>query len=93
MNHYPDEKCRCNGWAPGDYYNICTECGDQFVGDKRAWQCSRCAYEVEDMYTAESAIKELVEDLKELGLMDKDAEKKILDVLDGSDEPKCKGEN
>jgi len=31
-------------WAPGGYSNKCLQCGDYFVGDKRAGHCADCAY-------------------------------------------------
>lgn len=31
-------------WAPGEYMNQCRQCGDYFVGDKRAMLCGECAY-------------------------------------------------
>jgi hypothetical protein len=33
------------GYAPGNYTCICFSCSGQFVGDKRAIQCERCATE------------------------------------------------
>lgn len=39
-----DDRGRCNGWAPGNYTNICMDCKKLFVGDKRAVQCADCAY-------------------------------------------------
>ena len=32
-------------YAPGNYHCICSECSQQFVGDKRAIQCLTCAAE------------------------------------------------
>jgi len=31
------------GFAEGDYYNKCYNCGEMFIGDKRAFNCSACA--------------------------------------------------
>lgn len=31
------------GYAPGSYMCLCETCGEQFMGDKRAVQCSTCA--------------------------------------------------
>lgn len=31
------------GFAPGNYNNNCVNCGEPFVGDKRAVQCEVCA--------------------------------------------------
>lgn len=33
------------GFAPGDYLCKCQTCGQQFQGDKRAFQCLNCAAE------------------------------------------------
>ena len=33
------------GWAPGGYICNCSQCGEDFIGDKRAVTCSSCAYE------------------------------------------------
>lgn len=30
-------------YAAGDYFNKCWNCGDQFIGDKRAHSCRPCA--------------------------------------------------
>lgn len=40
-----DKRDPKNGWAPGDYYNKCHSCSEQFIGDKRAMTCSDCAYD------------------------------------------------
>jgi hypothetical protein len=39
------EEFRKRGYAPGDYCNKCSKCGQTFVGDKRAWTCFSCAVE------------------------------------------------
>lgn len=31
------------GYAPGNYWNVCSSCKEQFQGDKRAVQCEPCA--------------------------------------------------
>lgn len=31
------------GYAPGSYFCKCSVCGEQFEGDKRAFQCLPCA--------------------------------------------------
>lgn len=31
-------------WAPGNYYDICSKCSDQFIGAKEAKECAKCAY-------------------------------------------------
>ena len=38
-----DEALRSKGYAPGDYYCTCRECGEMFDGDKRARTCKKCA--------------------------------------------------
>lgn len=35
-----------SGWIPGNYATLCTRCQEHFTGDKRAWQCADCAYEL-----------------------------------------------
>lgn len=35
-------------WAPGNYSNRCCECGEMFIGDKRAGMCADCAYDIEE---------------------------------------------
>lgn len=39
-----DTRPRKRGWAPGNYTAICSNCGKNFIGDKRAIMCSECAY-------------------------------------------------
>jgi len=39
-----DLRPRKDFWAPGHYYCSCVTCKKQFVGDKRAVNCSDCAY-------------------------------------------------
>ena len=39
-----DHRPMLKGWAPGRYLNYC-KCGYRFIGDKRASQCSNCAYD------------------------------------------------
>lgn len=31
------------GYAPGNYFCKCTDCGNEFEGDKRAFTCLECA--------------------------------------------------
>ena len=38
-----------NGFATGNYYNNCTICRELFLGDKRAYQCSDCAYKPNEL--------------------------------------------
>lgn len=43
-----DNRPKCGAWAPGGYWHAsCVECGDAFVGDKRAAQCADCAYDAD----------------------------------------------
>lgn len=39
-----DDRPQFGAWAPGDYYNECIYCEEQFIGDKRAVSCADCAY-------------------------------------------------
>ncbi len=39
-----DNRPKKNGWAPGGYTGACMECGERFIGDKRARECADCAY-------------------------------------------------
>jgi hypothetical protein len=38
-----DKKYPIGGYAPGNYFNTCCSCGNQFTGDKGAVQCEPCA--------------------------------------------------
>jgi hypothetical protein len=40
-----DSRPRRGMWAPGAYFCRCTQCGVQFIGDKRAIWCADCAYD------------------------------------------------
>jgi hypothetical protein len=33
------------GWATGSYTCQCCQCNEFFLGDKRAWMCSNCAWD------------------------------------------------
>ncbi len=44
-----DTRSKCGAWAPGKYYNSCCECGDMFIGDKRAVMCADCAYKYQNV--------------------------------------------
>lgn len=38
-----EKKYPIGGYAPGDYWHkACKTCGDEFTGDKRAWNCEPC---------------------------------------------------
>ena len=39
-----DSRPQRGWWAPGSYMNKCVECGEGFIGDKRAGSCADCAY-------------------------------------------------
>ena len=44
---------KCNkpqrgGWAPGNYICHCSQCDQDFIGDKRAVVCADCAYRNND---------------------------------------------
>lgn len=39
-----DKRPKKGFWAPGDYQNKCLDCGERFIGDKRAAMCANCAY-------------------------------------------------
>ena len=40
----PDHRPKRLGWAPGDYFCMCAQCGAHYLGDKRSWTCAPCAY-------------------------------------------------
>lgn len=45
MRGYKEDDRPQNGpWAPGTYCCSCCDCGDKFMGDKRAYVCADCAY-------------------------------------------------
>lgn len=46
-NQYP-----IGGYAPGNYYCKCSTCGNQFQGDKRAFQCEPCGTKSEAEWNA-----------------------------------------
>lgn len=56
------------GYAPGHYHCWCVGCGSEFLGDKRATQCFRCA---SDKSKPEPAAIETA--LRELRLLEKAA--------------------
>lgn len=39
-----DKRPKKGAWAPGDYVGTCCQCGEKFIGDKRAQSCANCAY-------------------------------------------------
>ena len=44
---FKDAPVKIGGWASGSYMGKCKDCGDQFVGDKRAIFCLPCAHTAE----------------------------------------------
>ncbi len=44
LQHEVDTRPQKLGWSPGNYSNICHECGKTFLGDKRAFHCAPCVY-------------------------------------------------
>lgn len=46
-NMKPDDpRPAYRGWQPGDYWGKCRDCGENFSGAKRCYQCADCAYSV-----------------------------------------------
>jgi hypothetical protein len=39
-----DQRPPRKGWATGSYTCQCCDCNEFFLGDKRAWMCSNCAW-------------------------------------------------
>lgn len=39
-----DTRPKLGAWAPGKYFNECSDCEENFIGDKRAQVCADCAY-------------------------------------------------
>jgi hypothetical protein len=60
------EEFRKRGYAPGDYCNKCSKCGQTFVGDKRAWTCFSCAVEEIGNVAQPNACPQLADVLTEL---------------------------
>lgn len=42
------------GWAPGNYYNVCHDCGKKHIADKRASRCVECAEKVWAQHVADA---------------------------------------
>lgn len=40
-----DQRPPRQGWATGSYTCQCCQCNEFFLGDKRAWMCSNCAWD------------------------------------------------
>lgn len=39
-----DTRPRKGAWSPGNYLCKCIQCGENFIGEKRAFLCAPCAY-------------------------------------------------
>lgn len=35
-----------NGWYSGFYINHCIACKEEYLGGKRSFECSKCAYDI-----------------------------------------------
>lgn len=46
MKEIDNIKYPIGGYAPGEYICRCYRCGEQFIGDKRAYECEKCAKSV-----------------------------------------------
>ena len=51
-----DNRPKRGGWAPGNYLNTCHKCMKQFIGDKRAFICSCCAYAAPEPATVKESL-------------------------------------
>jgi hypothetical protein len=58
-NKYP-----IGGYAPGNYQCTCCDCGEKFIGDKRAIQCELCATSATQAYNAMSVAEREIHDRK-----------------------------
>lgn len=47
-----EKKYPIGGYAPGNYQCRCCDCGEVFIGDKRAVQCEPCAVAAKQMFDA-----------------------------------------
>lgn len=59
-----DKKYPIGGYAPGNYHCKCCDCGNGFIGDKRAVQCEPCAVSAQERYTAMSPEERTAHDKK-----------------------------
>lgn len=46
-----DNRPKKGFWAPGKYIRTCKICNEDFIGDKRAYNCADCAYQSYQKYT------------------------------------------
>jgi len=53
MNQY--DRYPVGGYAPGNYQCKCCDCGEHFIGDKRAVQCEPCAIKGKEAFDALSS--------------------------------------
>ncbi len=80
-----EEKYPINGYAPGNYFNVCHSCKEQFLGDKLAVTCKSCAIEAAYVYlTAEiTRLREALDKIANpLKFIQEDADKNGM-VVDG----------
>lgn len=54
----PDNRPAKHGWCTGWYSNKCKCCGDLYVGAKRSYHCSDCAYNFDDQLQYEQLWRE-----------------------------------
>lgn len=45
---YRSQRDQMGGWAKGDYMCKCLDCEKEYLGDKRSWQCAKCAWQILD---------------------------------------------
>ena len=55
------------GYAPGNYWNKCSECGNQFIGDKRAVRCEECSVFYPDWIITDMRFPNEMEAVKKRG--------------------------
>lgn len=62
------------GYAPGNYSSKCVECGNVFVGDKRAVQCLECAVRLSQMAFDQQRIIIAAKETQIAGLLESNKE-------------------
>lgn len=55
----PDLDLKAARYAPGEYLCTCSECAQQFAGDKRATRCQSCAAFVARIADLEAALRSI----------------------------------
>ncbi|MCH4543158.1 hypothetical protein [Ochrobactrum sp. A-1] len=66
------------GYAPGNYWFVCKDCGDkQAVGDKRATRCYACA---ETLYSQVSSVEAVADKHRAITTLPEEAVKAALDT-------------